>query len=413
MKRLLMITMTLWLLPSAASASIGNEYLGEVIVHVEGAARTKDRYIESLVEKCLVKEDYRAWDTVDSTQLGQCLTNTRIFSSVEVTVKKPEITVKVSERWTLLPIPNVYATNGKRSAGAFVYESNLFGYGKIAVAGGAISTEGSSFSLMYIDPSVMLSDYTCNVMAIRSNVDAEAFEKKSVLYSYNKVEDGFTLSPGYRITQRLQTSVTMNYTGKRYAQRESFAVPQDYYAWALGARAIYRNADYKLFYNDGFSATIVWNRQVHRSDEGEHLSNATAGFDWDKLMFGKHALQLGLHAARQTGGGVGDVSTFGRAKGYRGIQPGGLWTSEVVAASADYQIPVVQRGHGTVTVAPFVDYGVYKPFFEGNGANYSAYGIGAYYFINLINLPGIGLTIGNNENFMGAFAAFQIGFGFN
>ncbi len=413
MKQLLIITMILWLLPPASSASIGNEYLGEVIVHVEGATRTKDRYIESLVEKCLEKDDYRAWDAVDSAKLGQCLTNTRIFSQVEVSVKEPEINVKVSERWTLIPVPNVFASNGTRSAGAFLYESNFLGYGKIVVAGGAVSTEGNSFTLMYIDPSVMLSDFTCNVMAIRSNIDAEAFEKKTVLYSYHKIEEGFTLSPGYRITQRLQTSVSMNYTGKRYSQLESFPVPQDYYSWGVGARAVYRNADYKLFYSDGFSATIAWNRQVHRSDEGEHVSNTTAGLDWDKLIFGKHALQLGLHAARQTGASVGDVSTYGRAKGYRGIQPGGLWTREVVAASADYQIPLAQRSHGTITVAPFIDYGVYKPFFEGNGSNYSAYGIGAYYFINLINLPGIGLTVGNNENFMGRFAAFQIGFGFN
>jgi hypothetical protein len=78
----------------------------------------------------------------------------------------------------------------------------------------------------------------------------------------------------------------------------------------------------------------------------------------------------------------------------------------------DYQIPIAKWDHGVVTVAPFADYGIYRAFFEGTGNNYLSHGIGAYYFINLINLPGIGLTAGVNEDFMGTFVAFQIGMGF-
>ena len=73
---------------------------------------------------------------------------------------------------------------------------------------------------------------------------------------------------------------------------------------------------------------------------------------------------------------------------------------------------MAKTGQGTFTVAPFVDYGDYKPFVEGSGSNYAAYGIGAYYFVNLINLPGIGLVLGRNEQFMDNFVTFQIGMAF-
>jgi hypothetical protein len=134
---------------------------------------------------------------------------------------------------------------------------------------------------------------------------------------------------------------------------------------------------------------------------------------WDITLFELHALQLGVHGGLQTdNGNRGDVTMYGRAKGYRGIEPNGLWTRRIVAVSVDYQIPVAKTGHGTFTVAPFVDHGEYQPFVQGSGSNYTAYGIGAYYFVNLINLPGIGLVLGKNDEFMGSFVTFQIGMGF-
>ncbi len=206
----------------------------------------------------------------------------------------------------------------------------------------------------------------------------------------------------------------LNYADRRYEQLAPYATPGDYWVYGAGVRVYYANADYKLFYNDGVSAQVSLLRQVSRSDEFDDVSQTTVKFEWDKLMFEKHALQLVLNAAYVTNNGnAGDTLMFGRVKGFRGIEPNGLWTREIAAASVDYQIPVGKTRHGTFTVAPFMDYGVYKPFIPGTGSNYSAYGLGGYFFVNTVNLPGVGLIFGRNEEFMGNFAAFQIGFGFN
>jgi len=151
---------------------------------------------------------------------------------------------------------------------------------------------------------------------------------------------------------------------------------------------------------------------VDRSDRAARFFSATGRVEWDKAVFSGHALQLGLRGAYQSRTTLGDVPSYGLGKGYRGIQPGGLWTGRIVAASADYQVPLARWRHGTVTVAPFVDYGIYDSFFPANGGNYMAYGIGTYYFLNFINLPGLGLTAGINEKFMGPFVSFQFGMGF-
>jgi outer membrane protein assembly factor BamA len=407
-------TTVLLIAPRDSSAVISNEYLGAVTVSLEGAKRTKQRYVESLIKYCLEKGDYRTWDSIDQAALGQCIKNTRVFESVDVAVTQPEIKVTVSDRWTLIPIPSAYSSNGKRSVGAFLFESNFLGIGKTVGAGGSLSTEGSTFSLMYFDPWVRFTDFTLNAIARRSSTELDAYHRTTTIYAYEKKEIGIQLSPGYRITPFITGSVSLIYTNRQYSQIEAFAYPADYAAWGVGARLSYSNSDYKLFYNDGFSASISWNRQVRRTDDLDKVSSETARLEWDHLLFGKHALQLGLQASSQSSDvGIGDVATYGRVKGFRGIQPSGLWSRQAAAGSIDYQIPIAHWGHGTVTVAPFVDYGTYKPFFAGTRNYYNAYGVGAYYFINLINLPGVGLAVGNNDEFMGSFVTVSIGMRFN
>jgi outer membrane protein assembly factor BamA len=399
----------LLLLPQLSSAMIKDEYLGDVGVSVEGNERSKPQLIESLVRKCLEKSEFKSWDAVDAGSLKQCITNSRLFREVAVEVKQPEIHVLAKDRWTLIPIPNAYSSNGKRSVGVLVFDSNLLGYGKTLGAGGAVSTNGNTVSLFYFDPSVNFSDFTFRISALRSSLEYDAYDHTTIIYGFNKVEEGFRLSPGYKITPSLEILLPLSYADKRYSTLDQFATPADYRAWNTGVTISYTDTDYKLFYNDGLSGQIAWSTQTERSDNGKRISNTTARIEWNVLVFKKHALQLALNAAHQSDATAGDVSMFGRTLGYRGIQPNGLWTREIVTGSVDYQIPLAKMNHGTVTVAPFADYGRYKPFFSGRENNYAAYGIGAYYFINLVNFPGIGLQAGVNDHFMGPFVAFQIG----
>jgi outer membrane protein assembly factor BamA len=410
---LLVFAFTLCLIPLEAVALIKNEYLGNITVTVAGATRTKGRLIESLAEKCLKKGDYRSWETVNAGALSQCISNSRLFRSVDVAVGASELKVTVDERWTLIPVPYVYSSSDKRAAGLFIFESNLFGYGKTVAAGGSVATEGNSFSLMYFDPAVNFSNHTLSVMAFRSNVELDSYVTRDIHDGFNRDETAVFLSTGYRVTPSLELSLSLGYADRSYTQRASFATPADYYATSVGGRVSYHNADYKLFYNDGLSGSITWLSQVHRSDGKEKLSQATVSIQRDITLFSSHALQVGMHGSIQSdNGNRGDVAMYGRARGFRGIEPNGLWTRRIIAVSADYQIPVAKTSQGTFTFAPFVDYGDYKPFVEGSGGNYTAYGIGAYYFINLINLPGIGLVLGRNEQFMGNFVTFQIGMAF-
>ena len=399
----------------ATSASIINAYLGEIDVHVEGTKRTKDRTVESLVEKCLEKENYKSWESIETKVLGQCLTNSRLFERVEVRVNKPEIDVTVEDRWTLIPAPFAYAVDQKRSIGAVILDSNFLGYGKTAGVVGAVSTDGNTYSLFYLDPSINFSNFTIGTTFNQSSNELDLYQGTDIIYAYLKREQMLFFSPGYKITPTLELSVLLNYMDRRYEEVSPYTtVPDNYWSYSAGARLSYSNADYKLYYSDGISTRITWLRQIHRSDQSDNVSQTTVRFEWDKLLFNKHALQLVLNAASLTdNGNAGDILMFGRVKGYRGIEPNGLWTRNITAVSADYQIPVKKVTDGIFTIAPFVDYGIYKPISPASGSNYAAYGVGGYFFVNSIGLPGVvGLLIGKNEEFMGNFIGFQFGYGY-
>lgn len=409
-----LVATTILLFMPRESCAISNQYLGEVTVSVQGAKRTEPRYVEALVKSCLEKAGYQTWESIDRADLAQCIKNAKVFESVDIAVTPPEIKVTVSDRWTLIPIPSVYSSGGKRSVGLFVFESNFLGLGKVVGAGGAATTEGNTYSLIYRDPSVMFTDFTFSAIAGRSATEVDAYDRTSTIYAYRKNETGIYLSPGYRITPRINGSISLGYTSKQYSPIGAFTPPAGYSSTSVGARLSYSNSDYKLFYNDGFSGDISWNRQVSRTDGRGKVSSVRARLEWGQVLFEKHALQLALQASSQSSDvGIGDVSNHGRTRGYRGIQPAGLWAREIVTASMDYQIPIVHWGHGTVTVAPFVDYATYKPFFAGTARDYTAYGVGAYYFMNRINLPGVGLVVGNNDKFMGGFVTISIGMAFD
>jgi len=407
--------MILMMWTQTTSASITNASLGEINVHVEGAQRTKDRTVESLVGKCLEKENYKSWESIDSTVLGQCLSNSQLFESVEVRVHKPDIDVTVEDRWTLVPGLFAYSIDQKRSIGAAIIDSNFLGYGKTVGVSGAVSTDGNSFSLFYLDPSINFSNFTVRTAFNQSSTELDQYQENTIIYAYLKREVIVNISPGYRITPTLGLSVLINYMDRRYEKVSPYTtVPDNYWSYSTGARLAYSNADYKLYYNNGVSAQLAWLRQVHRSDESSNVSQATAAFEWDQVLFKQHALQLALNAASLTdNGNAGDVLMFGNAKGYRGIEPNGLWTRNIAAVSADYQIPVKKMPDGIFTVAPYVDYGIYTPVSPASGNTYTAYGVGGYLFINAISMPGVvGLIIGRNEEFMGNFIAFQFGYGY-
>jgi hypothetical protein len=56
-----------------------------------------------------------------------------------------------------------------------------------------------------------------------------------------------------------------------------------------------------------------------------------------------------------------------------------------------------------------LDYGIYDHVFEASHKSFAAYGVGIHLYINTIAVPGFGIEVGRNDEFMGDFINFSVG----
>ncbi len=178
--------------------------LGEVEVHVRDNKRTKRSYVVSLVHRCLEKDPPKAWDTLDTETLRQCIYDSRLFSKVEVTAERPLITVQVKERWTLIPIPNIRASSEEYTVGGFLLESNFLGRGKLLVIGGSYGSEGTSYMLLLNDPSVLFTDWKLGLRLFKGRMEQYAYDGEEQLYGTEVGYETAGLQIGYRLTPKIE-----------------------------------------------------------------------------------------------------------------------------------------------------------------------------------------------------------------
>jgi hypothetical protein len=129
----------------------------------------------------------------------------------------------------------------------------------------------------------------------------------------------------------------------------------------------------------------------------------------EKNLLKKNALQLMLRYKGTNGNNSYEAFNLGYERGYRGVQYNTLWATDSYAVSLDYHIPIGKTRYGTWTVAPYYDKGWFNPVHNIGVDEYESYGVGMYLYLRKIAMPGLGIVVGRNENFMGDYIAFSIG----
>jgi outer membrane protein assembly factor BamA len=127
-------------------------------------------------------------------------------------------------------------------------------------------------------------------------------------------------------------------------------------------------------------------------------------------VYRNHALQLHLESRAKNTDDVRDSFKLGGNLGFRGVESAGIWAKQSHSASLDYKIPFLDIKYGTWTVGPFADYAQFRPFDADSNKESIAYGVSTFMFLKKIALPGIGIVVGHNDNYLGDFVSVAIGF---
>jgi len=366
-----------------------------------GNTRTKTSYILHLIKKC---------NQTENTDLAQCLLNSQLFSHVEVKSFNDKKLIEVKERWTLIPIPQIKVSSNSSSYGGYLIERNFLGQGKLAVVGGSLGSESNNYMLFYKDKDLFYTNWIFEFLSSKSDTDQKAYNEDNVRYGFKENEILLKSGLGYRIIPEIEASLSLIYQNLTYGVLDNYIVPTNYHSYFYEAELKYQNSNYKFYFNEGLESSFIFAQQFARSDNHNNIAKDIFNLKYQKNVWYKHALQLGMNAFVITDSSSKDLEKIGAIPTFRGIPEGGLWVERTLAFSCDYQIPLTFSSYGTWTIAPFADYGIYESLYTQR-KNFTSYGIGGYLYLKEIAMPGIGIIWGTNNHFEENFVSFSVGIG--
>lgn len=264
-------------------------------INISENSRTRDHVIRrelSLQERSSYSTSKLRAARYEIQRLGFFEDNVEVVTQrVEDTDDLLDVNIKVEER----PTGFFSFGGGISSVERFLFagqvqESNLFGYGKTLVFDAQLGGRTQLFSLTYRDPYVLGTNWLMDILIFSSRRDYRDFDR---------VDRGFSVSVGRRITRNFQIRVSQEFKRQNVRDVQS------------GASLIITETK-RTVVSTGLSAT--WDRRNNYLDP-------TSGF----------LLSSGVEYAGLLGGDLDFVKTSSTARGWIPF-----WKSTYFAARANY-----------------------------------------------------------------------------
>jgi outer membrane protein assembly factor BamA len=373
---------------------------------INGNERTQNVYIKRLMEQCFHIHGKDATDDI----LSQCLMNSNLFSEARVKRDQGKLNVTVKDKWTLIPVPAFSAGSGDtKSAGIFLFESNFLGIGMNLGVGAITSNKGDTYFGMLGDPSLFFTNWNYNITLSKKSQEVVLKDDDKEIFGFQEEMMAYKVNLGYKYL-RWNVSVFGSMSRYEYSDFDGYTFPKDNNVPRAGLGLGYDNRNNRLYFAEGLSLNLRYEKDLDRTDKERLASQITFDANWQQALFSDQVLQLAYSQALLEGGTYADSFRVS-GKGFRGIEGATEWAERYYVGSIDYQIPLASFDSGTLTTAPFVDVGkLYQRYDDGEAVDFVSSGIGIYYYLKKIALPGVGFIVGYNEKYQGQFFTVTVGF---
>ncbi|MBF0364144.1 MAG: hypothetical protein HQK50_01150 [Oligoflexia bacterium] len=411
MKTIPFLLLFILILLTSLTAYANKNYL------IKGNSKTQTRYINKLLSNCesLQQEDQATSLGLD--ELKQCLLNSKLFSSVTISKSKEtnQLIIQVKERWSLIPLP-LYKrdSDGKNSYGFYLVDSNFLGLGNTLVLGGAYSNANSNYMLYYNNRALFLTQWGLSIYSGRDKKNLYLKDRAlTTIDAFKYIESSYFLTLSYNFSDRLSLSGRTGYSQNRFEKIEPFTPPTAFNSVCIGTSLTWKNEHYKFYFNKGLFSRFEVMQEIYRTDNIHKQNLLSLNLRYGLESYKRQALQLTLTSNYLTSGGKADALKYPSDKshpGLRGIPEGAYFSHFVTDASLDYQIPIAFFSAGTWTLAPFADLAfINNDIYQRQELWNRSYGIGSYFYLTGIMLPGMGFIFGKNHTFNNSFFEFTIG----
>jgi outer membrane protein assembly factor BamA len=298
-----------------------------------------------------------------AADVQQRVLNLRLFREVTVTPEpragRVDLSIHVVERWTLLPIPFVGASSRGLRGGAYLLESNLFGWNKLLVAGGTYSGEGPSAFALYRDPGIAGSRALLRSSLRYADLLREQFDGERRVYAYRDERFEGALSGGYQILPWLAAYAGWYGTLAGAESEAGEMEPPDggpLHGWTADIDV--RAQDFHLYFNEGVMARLSYRQALAAlgADRDVLELGAFAQLAW--RLVGDQSTSLTAQAALADGDPILDAVLLGGVPGTRGFERLGLWAERAATLTLEHQVPILRFGWGIWTANAFAEAGV-------------------------------------------------------
>jgi len=378
-------------------------------IEIIGNARTAREVI--LEAAAIGSEDPLDAESLDG--IRQRVMNLKLFERVDVTLRGASearvLTIRVKERWTLIPIPFVSTSSRGTQGGVFLLETNLFGRNKLVVAGGSYASWGGMLFAIYQDPALAGTRATLRAAASYSQTLRERRVDDRKVYAVDDTRTDVSLLGGYRVTPALRLSAGWFVTHSRDEAKPEFAAMPLAGGYLHGptVAAEYRGSDFKLYYDEGLGGAAQARLARHALGADRDVLDLSARLQYTRSLWRDHATSLIVQGFAVDGDGVADARLLGGIAGTRGFALQSLWVDRAATVTLEHQVPVLVRGWGIWTVNGFVDAG--RASLRGDHGSFVTPGAGLRLYVPRMNVPAVGFDIAYSTGVDKVFASGSIG----
>lgn len=378
--------------PAAAFPDCEHGYLE---VEIIGNSKTKTRTIKRLAKlegECVPPEG------VNAERIRQDLLNSHLFSRVEVEVNAEKdvtrVRIIVKDKWTIIPVPVLYTSGEQSGGGMMILESNLLGRKKMLMGGVFFGTRGNRYEGIYIDDAVWGSKWILVIRPLFMERILLRYDDEKEVYAY---KDDFNLIfgiLGYKITDHIAPAVGLVYRYRDLSETEDYPAPRNERSTA-GAMCNLKLSYTKFvdYYDKGFSGVFTFEHSLREFGADTIYGHFQATFEFVypiSIVLSRTFLEGGWSVGEDVG--ITNYYRLGGEYGYRGIPETGLWVSDYVVFSQQFEQVLYRMKLGTFTIAEFSD-NVFTHEDDPVQIYYSV-GVGLRAYLKEIAIPAVGVDAG-------------------
>lgn len=336
---------------------------------------------------------------IDPEAVRQAVLKSGIFSevglSVQVDGEKAVVTLRVREKWTLIPVPSASFGNDEWSAGLTVVEYNFLGLRKTLVINAKDSNLGLGGLLAYTDPRFLHSRASFSAFVHGGTATRQAEYAGGGTYaSFDETTAAGGLSMTYPSESRLngELDLTLRYSGVGAADAARYGLRQNLVRLIPAAVLNYDDRAVIGYRKVGTSGSLSYTHDFGL--EGSPSYDMVAGnAETDLEILWGWYLEAGFtgHWSTRSLQALGSLS----GSGFRLLPQDYSFSASIAAAYADLMIPLVRSGWSVMEIGPFYEGGLYttglaqddSSIFHGPGFSYRLY-------LHNIALPAIEVDAG-------------------